>query len=114
MAAMLGAADSAALDACVEHGSEETHIAAYSSYAQATNIIMNFFVGDTRAIAMRPRTAALPRPLFLGYWPYPAHIDLAHFSPITMQGALVLPLISVGMMDASATRRPSMPRTRRS
>ena len=31
----------------------------------------------------------------------------AHFSPIMMQGALVLPLVSVGMIEASATRRPS-------
>jgi hypothetical protein len=34
-----------------------------------------------------------------------------HFSPIMMQGALVLPLVSVGMIEASATRRPSMPCT---
>ena len=31
-----------------------------------------------------------------------------------MEGALVLPPISVGMIDASATRKPSMPRTRNS
>ena len=30
----------------------------------------------------------------------------AHFSPIMMVGALVLPLVSVGMIEASATRRP--------
>src|SRR5437867_12651636 len=35
----------------------------------------------------------------------------AHFSPIMMQGALVLPLVSVGMIEASATRRPPMPCT---
>ncbi len=35
----------------------------------------------------------------------------AHFSPIMMQGALVLPLVSVGMIEASATRRPWMPCT---
>src|SRR5581483_2534567 len=38
----------------------------------------------------------------------------AHFSPIMMQGALVLPLVKVGMIDASATRRPAMPCTRSS
>ena len=38
----------------------------------------------------------------------------AHFSPIMMVGALVLPLVSVGMMEASATRRPAMPWTRSS
>ncbi len=31
------------------------------------------------------------------------------FSPIMMQGALVLPLVSVGVMEASATRKPSRP-----
>lgn len=36
----------------------------------------------------------------------------AHLAPITMQGALVFPPMSVGMMEASATRNPSMPRTR--
>ena len=36
---------------------------------------------------------------------------LAARSPIMMEGALVLPLIKVGMMEASATRRPSMPCT---
>src|SRR5688572_14495094 len=36
----------------------------------------------------------------------------AHFSPIMMVGALVLPLVSVGMIEASATRRPAMPWTR--
>ena len=35
----------------------------------------------------------------------------AHFSPIMMHGALVLPLISVGMIEASATRRPWIPCT---
>ena len=36
----------------------------------------------------------------------------AAFSPIMMAGALVLPEVSVGMIEASATRSPSMPRTR--
>lgn len=35
-----------------------------------------------------------------------------HFSPITMQGALVLPPMRVGMMEASAIRRPESPCTR--
>ena len=33
----------------------------------------------------------------------------AAFSPIMIDGALVLPDVSVGMMDASAIRRPVMP-----
>src|SRR5262249_18089230 len=37
----------------------------------------------------------------------------AAFSPIMIDGALVLPDVSVGMIEASATRRPKMPRTRR-
>ena len=37
----------------------------------------------------------------------------AAFSPIMIEGALVLPEVSVGMMEASATRSPSMPWTRR-
>src|SRR5436853_5634808 len=35
------------------------------------------------------------------------------FSPIITQAALVLPETTVGMIDASATRRPSKPRRRR-
>ena len=33
----------------------------------------------------------------------------APFSPIMIDGACVLPLMSVGMIDASMTRSPSMP-----
>ncbi len=33
----------------------------------------------------------------------------AAFSPIIMDGALVFPEVSVGMIEASATRSPSMP-----
>jgi hypothetical protein len=36
----------------------------------------------------------------------------AAFSPIMIDGALVLPDVSVGMIEASAIRRPAMPRTR--
>src|SRR3954451_17775770 len=36
----------------------------------------------------------------------------AAFSPIMIDGALVFPDVSVGMIEASATRRPSMPCTR--
>ena len=36
----------------------------------------------------------------------------AAFSPIMIDGALVLPDVSLGMIEASATRRPAMPWTR--
>jgi len=36
----------------------------------------------------------------------------AAFSPIMIDGALVLPDVSVGMIEASATRRPAKPWTR--
>ena len=36
----------------------------------------------------------------------------AAFSPIMIDGALVLPDVSVGMIEASAMRRPVMPWTR--
>ena len=36
----------------------------------------------------------------------------AAFSPIMIDGALVLPEVSVGMIDASATRKPAIPCTR--
>ena len=36
----------------------------------------------------------------------------AAFSPIMIDGALVLPDVSVGMIEASATRKPAMPWTR--
>ena len=42
----------------------------------------------------------------------PVRIISAAFSPIMMEGALVLPEVRVGMIEASATRRPSMPWTR--
>src|SRR3954471_16077816 len=42
-----------------------------------------------------------------------ARIMSEAFSPIITQAALVLPDTTVGMMDASATRRPWKPRTRR-
>ncbi len=35
----------------------------------------------------------------------------AHFSPIMIEGALVLPPTTCGMIEASATRRPLMPST---
>src|SRR6202012_1565694 len=38
----------------------------------------------------------------------------AHFSPIMIVAALVLPETSVGITDASAMRRPAIPWTRRS
>jgi hypothetical protein len=40
-----------------------------------------------------------------------AQIMSAAFSPIMMVGALVLPPISVGMIEASTTRKPSTPWT---
>ena len=41
-----------------------------------------------------------------------ARIMSAAFSPIIIEGALVLPPISVGMIEASTTRNPSRPCTR--
>ena len=43
-----------------------------------------------------------------------ASIRSAHFSPIMMQAALVLPETTVGMIEASATRKPQRPWTRSS
>src|SRR3954462_5562463 len=37
---------------------------------------------------------------------------VCRFSPIIIEGALVLPDVSVGMIEASATRKPAMPWTR--
>ncbi len=36
----------------------------------------------------------------------------AAFSPIMIDGAFVLPDVNVGMIEASATRRPAIPWTR--
>src|SRR6185295_13344327 len=41
-----------------------------------------------------------------------ASINRAAFSPIMIDGALVLPEVKVGMIEASAMRRPARPRTR--
>jgi hypothetical protein len=41
-----------------------------------------------------------------------ASIIRAAFSPIMIDGAFVLPEVSVGMIEASATRSPARPRTR--
>ena len=41
--------------------------------------------------------------------PYAASTRSETFSPIMMQGALVLPLTIVGMIEASATRSPAIP-----
>lgn len=44
--------------------------------------------------------------------PYPLRSRSAAFSPIMMHAALVLPPTTDGMIAASATRSPSIPRTR--
>ena len=41
-----------------------------------------------------------------------SNIMCAAFSPIMMQGTLVFPVVSVGMIEASATLNPWTPRTR--
>ena len=48
--------------------------------------------------------------------PYAAAASIIRdaFSPIMIDGALVLPEVSVGMIEASATRSPSIPWTRSS
>jgi hypothetical protein len=43
---------------------------------------------------------------------YAASIISAHFSPIMMQAAFVLPETTVGMIEASATRKPETACTR--
>ena len=44
----------------------------------------------------------------------PAPVCRVALSPIMIDGAFVLPPVIDGMIEASATRRPSMPRTLRS
>src|SRR6185369_16081450 len=58
-------------------------------------------------------TLRLPTLCFWGDQParISALIMSAAFSPIMMVGALVLPPISVGMIEASTTRNPSTPYT---
>ena len=76
----------------------------------------------------RSRRIGAPRMVRIEAWdaPTPAHrldpllkrycvlarIIREAFSPIMIDGALVFPDVSVGMTDASATRRPCMPCTR--
>jgi hypothetical protein len=43
----------------------------------------------------------------------PARTNLVASSPTATQGAMVLPLVTMGNTDASATRSPSRPWTRR-
>jgi hypothetical protein len=48
----------------------------------------------------------------LNQWLAASLIMSAAFSPIIIEGALVLPSIRVGMIDASTTLKPSTPTTR--
>src|SRR5262245_30563155 len=67
-----------------------------NSRAEARQAVMP---GDPRRAASRYDTAA-------------SKAMRAAFSPIMIDGALVLPDVKVGMIEASATRRPAIPWTR--
>ena len=63
-----------------------------------------------KAVVCHARSNRLGRQEGECKWPlYPAFIIAAHFSPIIIAGAFVFALIILGMIDASATRRPLIP-----
>src|SRR5215472_8389223 len=64
-----------------------------------TRLILLLLPGSLRDERLQRRTGA-------------ALIRSAAFSPIMMVAALVFPFTMVGIMEASTTRRPAVPRTR--
>ena len=64
--------------------------------------------GGSGSLAVCPARYALDSWVFTQASP---RMSSAPFSPIIMAGALVLPEVNVGMIEASTTRRNSIPRT---
>jgi len=87
-------------------------VAAHSTLPQRPCTIEAFV--PTHAGARKDRQT--PIPVFTAAWP-PENREIPRirsdaFSPIMIVGAFVFAPTSVGMIDASTTRRPSVPRTR--
>ncbi len=64
---------------------------------------------ESKTVRSFPRAVKQPA----RYTAASSRIIAAPFSPIMMVGALVLPVVNVGVTDASITHSPLMPRTRR-